>query len=231
MNKATQKELNKLVEDNYNKIADHYSETRKKEIWPSLAEILKDIPDNSSILDVGCGSGKLVNGLLNKKVDYLGIDPCEKLILNAKKNFPDYEFQLGNILQLGNLSRVDYDFVFSIAVLHHIASTEDQINALKQLKNKIKNDGIIVISVWDLRSQEKFRKLLWKFFFLKLIGKNKMDYGDLVFDWKDKDGNSTSKRYYHAFSKRELKKITKKAKLKIVKLYKADYNYYLILKK
>jgi ubiquinone/menaquinone biosynthesis C-methylase UbiE len=231
MNKATQKELNKLVTNNYNKIADHYSETRKKELWPYLTKILNNIPENSHILDVGCGSGKILHAFIEKKINYLGIDPCNGLLNNAHHDFPDYTFQNGDILELGKIPKINFDFVFAIAVLHHIPNKKDRIIALKQLRNKIKTNGEIVISVWDLRSQKKFRKLLWKFWFLKLINKNKMDSGDIVFDWKNKDGIITSKRYYHAFTKKELKKIIKKAKLKIIDFKKTDYNFYLTLKK
>ncbi len=54
-----------------------------------------------------------------------------------------------------------------------------------------------------------------------------MDFGDVVFP----GFNAKSKRYYHAFTKRSLKKIAKKADLKIEKIYKDKYNYYAILKK
>jgi hypothetical protein len=52
-----------------------------------------------------------------------------------------------------------------------------------------------------------------------------------LFDWKKSDGSAVSQRYYHAFTRRGLRKITKRANLKIEKLYKDKYNYYLVLKK
>ena len=58
-----------------------------------------------------------------------------------------------------------------------------------------------------------------------------MDFGDIIFDWKNSQGERVSQRYYHAFRKGELKAIFKKAGLKIEKLYKDKYNYYAVLKK
>jgi len=58
-----------------------------------------------------------------------------------------------------------------------------------------------------------------------------MDLGDLLFDWKNSAGQAVSQRYYHAFTKRELKKISKQAGLKIERLYQDKYNYYAVLTK
>ena len=58
-----------------------------------------------------------------------------------------------------------------------------------------------------------------------------MDVGDITFDWKNNKGEIVAGRYYHMFTLRELKKISHKAGLKIEKLYKDEFNYFLILKK
>ena len=55
-----------------------------------------------------------------------------------------------------------------------------------------------------------------------------MDFGDVFWDWKAPSGEAVSKRYYHAFTKRELKKLARAAGLKIQKIYKDKYNYYLV---
>ena len=76
---------------------------------------------------------------------------------------------------------------------------------------------------------KKYYKLIWRFSILKLLNKNKMDFGDILFDWKNNQGNALSQRYYHAFTAKKLKKIAQKAELKIKKIYKDKYNYYLVL--
>lgn len=236
MNKKTQKEILNIVKKNYFEIADHYSETRKKELWPELNNLIKPIRAGEKILDVGCGSGKLLKGLENKKISYVGVDNCKEILEKAKTINNNLEakskkFIEGDVLELSKISEINFDYVFCIAVLHHFPGKDLQIQALRQLKNKVKTDGEIIISAWNLWSQKKFIKLIFKFWLLKLIGKNKMDFGDILFDWKNSKGEITSKRYYHAFTKRQLRKIAKKAGLKIKKLYKDKYNYYLVLSK
>ncbi len=242
MNKKTQNEILEIVKRNYSEIAGHYSETRKKKIWPELEELTKKIKNGDKILDVGCGSGKLLQALENKEIDYYGVDSCREILDNAEeinknKGGGERKFAKGDILNLGDIPEVNFDYVFCIAVLHHLPGKDLQIQAIKQLKNKIKPGGEIVLSVWNLWSdnlinkKKKFKKQIFKFLFLKIIGKNKMDFGDVLFDWKNSKGEITSKRYYHAFTKRQLKKISKKAGLKIKKIYKDKYNYYLTLNK
>lgn len=253
MNKQTEKELLNIVKKNYEEIAEHYTETRKKQLWPELRDLCAGIKDGDKILDLGCGSGKLLDAFTDKDIRYLGIDTCDKLLDSAKKRFSDLylqdeeikaslrlkqeniSFQNGDVLNLGALNEVDFDYVFSIAVLQHIPGRNLQVQALKQLKNKVSDNGKIIISVWNMRSEawqkKNFRGLIWKFFFLKLIKKNSMDFGDILFDWKNPEGETISKRYYHAFRRNELKKIAKLAGLRVDKLYKDKYNYYVVLVK
>ncbi|MBU4216491.1 class I SAM-dependent methyltransferase [Candidatus Parcubacteria bacterium] len=231
MDKNTQKELLTIVKDNYESIAAEFDETRKKGIWPELLNLTRDVKDGDKMLDAGCGNGRLLEAFAGKKIKYLGIDQSENLITLAQKQYPESEFAVADILDLGKINELDFDFVYSIAVLHHLPDQELRINALRQMKNKIKDDGRIIISAWNLWANKKNKKLIWKYFFLKLIGKNKMDFGDILFHWKNEAEDVSKKRYYHAFTKWELTRLVKKSGLKIEKLYKDEYNYYLVLKK
>lgn len=241
MDRQTQQNLLKIVKRNYEKIAEHYNETRKKHLeplWGELTKCAKQARPGSRILDVGCGNGRLIEAFERTDIDYLGVDSNQKLLESAKKQKPGFKFKLGNILELSKIPEINFDYIFCVAVLHHLPGKNLQIQALKQLKNKIKPDGKIVITVWNLWGQKKYRRLILKFALLKLIKKNhrlggtgKMDFGDILFDWKNSKGERVSQRYYYAFTKKQLKKIAKKAGLKVKKVYKDRYNYYTIITK
>jgi len=234
MDKQTQKELLDIVERNYEEIAEQYNETRKKHLqplWNGLIKIAKEVKEGDSVMDIGCGNGRLLEAFLGRKINYLGIDKNEKLLSLAKKNYPNYEFIIGDILELGKIPVLDFDYVFLVAMFHNLPGKNLRLQALKQIRNKIKNDGQAVIIAWNMWSQKKFRKVIWKYFLLKLIKKNKMDFGDILFNWKNSQGEAVSQRYYHAFRKREFKKLVRRSGLKIKKLYKDKFNYYLVLKK
>ncbi|MFH1822424.1 MAG: class I SAM-dependent methyltransferase [Patescibacteria group bacterium] len=240
MDYNTQKNLLKIVKDSYDAIAEEFNRTREKHsepLWSGLVKIAKKIKAGDKILDVGCGNGRLLKIIGDKDIQYLGVDNNEKLLSISKKKLPKYKFVLGDILELSKIPDINFNYIFCIALLHHLPGKDLRVAALKQLKNKVAPDGKIIITVWNLWTQVKFRQLILKFFFLKLIKKNlpaqagKMDFGDILFDWKNSRGEVLSQRYYHAFIKIGLKKIAKKAGLKIEKIYKDRFNYYLILKK
>lgn len=234
MEKQTQKELLKLVENNYDDIADHYNETRKKNLfplWNELIKITKQIGDNDRVLDVGCGNGRLLEAFIGRPIKYLGIDNCDKLLAHAIENYPDNHFVKADILDLGTVSEYDFDYVFSVAVLHHLPGKDLRLKALRQLFNKTKKGGQAILTVWNLWNHEKYGALIWRFWFLKLLKKNKMDFGDILWDWKNSGGDSLSQRYYHAFSKFELRSLCRQAGFKIKRIYTDKFNYYIILKK
>jgi len=230
MNKQTQENLLAIVKRNYEDIASEFNETRKKYLWPELVKLAERVKDGDSVLDVGCGNGRLRQAFIDKAINYLGIDNSESLIKFAEENqesrIKNQEFLLGDVLELDKLEIGKFDYIFCIAVLNHIPGKELQIKALEQMKNKLAMDGKIIITNWNLWCKTKYLKIILKLVLLKMIGKNRMDFGDIVFNWKR---GEHSQRYYHAFTKCELKKLAKKAGFKIERLYKDKYNYYTVL--
>lgn len=235
MDKSTQKNLLDLVKRNYEDIATDFDNTRKKHLWPELVKLASMVRDGDKVLDIGCGNGRLTGAFNDKKINYLGVDSSEKLIAAAKRNqelgIKNQEFSVGNILELDKILEKDFDYVFCVAVLHHLPGDDLRVAALEQMKNKIKADGKIIITVWSLWRQKKFSKLIYKFALAKILGRNKMDFGDILFDWKNNLAEPVSRRYYHAFTGNGLKNIIKQAGLKLEKLSKDNYNYYAILRK
>ncbi|MCX6813972.1 MAG: class I SAM-dependent methyltransferase [Candidatus Azambacteria bacterium] len=252
MDKLTQEKLLELVRRSYDQIAENFDITRQKYLWPEFLKLASEVKDGDSMLDVGCGNGRLVQALVGKNIKYLGVDESQRLIeiarlkfqnpnnksqTNSKsqipifKQIPNAKFIVGDILQLDKVVKEEFDWVFCIAVLHHIPGEDLRLKALEQLGEKLKPKGKIILTVWNLWPQVKFRKLIIKYGLQKLIGINKMQFGDLLFDWKNSRGEKIGRRYYHAFRNGELEKIVQKANLNIDKLYKDKYNYYLILNK
>ena len=241
MDKQMQKNLLELVKRNYEEIAEDFDLTRKKVLWPELLRLTEIIKDGDGVLDVGCGNGRLAKAFKNKKISYLGVDNSERLIEAAKRNRlreiasspstapRNDKWAVADILELDKLPEKDFDYVYCIAVLHHLPGDDLRVKALKQMRNKLADDGKIILTVWNLWSQKKFRRLILKYGLLKLAGRNKMNFGDILFDWKNAKGEKISRRYYHAFTENEFKKVAIKAGMKIEKLYKDRYNYYVIL--
>jgi len=229
MNIKESQELLQIVKRNYQEIAASFDATRKKEVWPEIRNLAADTKDGYRILDVGCGNGRLLEALKEKNIYYLGVDSSAELIKLAKQNYEGRQFLVEDILNLNNISETNFDRVYCLAVLQHIPSRELRLQALQQMSAKLNESGLLIISVWNLWQSSKHRPLLLKNFWLKILGKYKLDYNDLLFPWRDSSGKELSERYYHAFTKKELKKLARLAGLRIMRLDRDAYNFWLIL--
>ncbi|MHB8903521.1 MAG: class I SAM-dependent methyltransferase [Patescibacteria group bacterium] len=232
MNKETADNLLKIVHDNYNEIAADFNVTRKKEIWPEIIKFAENVNDSDRILDLGCGNGRLVETFKNKKIEYLGVDNSEELIKLARINYPTYKFIVSDILNLENIREIaeqKFDYVFCLATLQHLPSRELRIKVLREMKLLLSENGQIIISNWNMWAQKKYRCLIFKLFLKKIIGKNNLEFGDIIFPWKNSQGQAISERYYHAFRKPELYNLAKAAGLSQIIIKKDQYNYWLFL--
>ncbi len=224
-------EILELVRHNYDDISAQFDATRKKEIWPEIREFALKVKTDDQVLDLGCGNGRLLEAFKDKEINYLGVDNSQELIKLAQINYPEHKFIGGDILKLDSIANNKFDFIFCLATLQHIPSRELRIRALEQMASKLKIGGELIISNWNLWGQKKYRQQLIKNFWRKIFGRYELDFNDLVFPWKNAAGKIMSDRYYHAFTKKELKKLARRAQLKILVLRRDKYNFWLILKK
>lgn len=234
MDKKTADNLLKIVHDNYNTIATDFNTTRKKEIWPEIVRLAENVKEGDSVLDLGCGNGRLLEALKNKQIEYLGIDNSEELIKLASLNYPNNKFIVSDILNLETIEEIKdrkFNHIFCLATLQHLPSKELRVKTLQEMKEHILDDGQIIISNWDMWMQKKYRTLIFKSFLNKIIGKNQLEFGDILFPWKNSKGEITSERYYHAYSKNELLKLARKANFNNISIYRDKFNYWLVLKK
>ncbi len=67
----------KHVNDVYDVIADHFSDTRHSP-WPKVAKFLRGLPNDSFVADVGCGNGKYL--AVNKDIVTFGSDRSTSLV-------------------------------------------------------------------------------------------------------------------------------------------------------
>ena len=221
--------LKKTIGD-YNRIAEQFSSSRYS-IWPELNLFKEYIKEGERVLDSGCGNGRLLELFKDCNVDYIGIDNSEKLLEIARNKHPQQKFQLADSLSLP-FPNDYFNKIFSIAVFHHIPSKELRLRFLKEAKRALRPDGLLILTVWNLWPRSKALKLIFKFAAFKMLGKSKLDFGDIFVPWQKK-----TDRYVHCFTKNELKKIAKEAGFKIIKagtLKRGEIkncNIYLIVKK
>jgi SAM-dependent methyltransferase len=106
-----------------------------------VAEIIKRLRVRS-VLDIGCGDGRLLKLIGNSVTHRMGIDLCQEAITFAKAFEPEVEWQACDVATLNK----QYDCVCLLEVLEHIAA--DEISAfLDHVVRRIKAGGFLVISV------------------------------------------------------------------------------------
>jgi len=196
--------------EDYNLIADEFSTTRQN-IWQETRFLFDDylIPGDK-VLDLGCGNARYYPLFKEKSVEYIGIDSSKDLIQISKDMYPDADFRVEDAL---NLSFPDNYFndVYSIAVLHHLPSRELRLKFLNEAKRVLRPGGLLILTVWKFYQIKEWLFLL-KYTLLKMIGKSKLDWKDILEPWGKK-----AERYYHWFSKKELEKLIKESGFEIEK--------------
>ena len=95
----------------------------------SLLEMLRP-QSYERILDLGCGTGFLTNEMAKSCQYILGIDSSQEMIVKAKTEFPELDFQVANAIEFQ--ASEPFHAIFSNAVLHWILEPEKAIQHLYQ---------------------------------------------------------------------------------------------------
>lgn len=231
MKKERALEIIMMVKRGYDDVAADFDATRKKALWPDIYKFAADIKTGDRVLDVACGNGRILEALKDKDFKYLGVDNSEELLTLARQNYPENTFLFSDMLDLKNIPDGEFNQVFCLAALQHIPSRDLRIKALKNMNLKMTNNGRLIVSNWNLWTKKSFRFQLIKRYFLRIFGFYQDDWNDLFFPWKDSSGKNKTLRYYHAFTGKELKKLTTISGFKIKSFYKDKYNFWLELVK
>ena len=101
---------------------------------------------NGSVLDVGCGAGRVSILLHERGLDVVGIDVSEPLVESARSRFPELDFRVEDIRTTEFPDeRFDY-VVFSYFGLDYILPERERKAALREIYRLLKPGGLVVIS-------------------------------------------------------------------------------------
>ncbi|QSZ43123.1 methyltransferase domain-containing protein [Sulfurimonas aquatica] len=111
--------------------------------------LLKHIPKNSSILDIGFGSGRDLQFLHDNGYDIWGIDPSAKFVENAKKRFPSQQNQFLEESVPFDRKDIgfpkDLDVVITIAIWMHLKHSKYK-DVVESIVSVLKSQSTVVIS-------------------------------------------------------------------------------------
>jgi len=189
----------------YNSFAGQFSQTREY-LWDDIKPLIKYIKENDKVLDIGCGNGRLYHVLKEKQVFYTGLDLSEELIKIAKTKCPDTSFVVGDMKKLPFLADT-FHAVFCVAAFHHLATAEERLQTLREMKRVVKSGGKILLVNWNLLGKWGMEKV------------EKGDYkrfgNDFSVPWKNSEGKVLGERFYHAFTLDEIELLCKEVRLRV----------------
>lgn len=143
---------NKVIRQ-YNRLARKYDTVWKKYNAATIDETLArvDAGNSKTMLDVGCGTGILIDRLnnLNGNIHYYGCDISKEMINIAKSKVPtnNVKFAVSTAESLPYSDDM-FDMVFSTSVLHFVRDREKMIGEIKRV---LKSNGTFVLTDWCMR--------------------------------------------------------------------------------
>jgi len=244
-----------LVHQVYEEIAGHFSETRHKP-WPRVTEFVESVDGEKLLLDLGCGNGK-----------YLGQETTAKWEIGG-----DYSQNLLNIVVERGHQAVRCDLlnvpfkdgsvggVICIAALHHLATEERRVAAVKEMWRVLETGGRFLVYVWAKDQKKKemstylkqnknnFKKKsqepapaskdeTGEFGLPVHVNRTQFKHQDVLVPWKlkqseEQGGDKEFKRFYHVFEEGELEELVLKvAGLEVIESYYDQGNWCCIARK
>ena len=172
------------VAQTYNTIAHDFSKTRYS-VWGGVRTFLDALHKDSLVGDIGCGNGK--NMLYRQdQLKYEGVDISSEFVAICRTR--GLQVKEGSILDIPSPTN-HYDHTMSIAVIHHLRTREERIQAIRELYRVTKSGGSILIYVWAAEQPQG--------------SKRNFTGGDTIVPFHMKDG-TICERFYHIYKQGEL---------------------------
>ncbi len=184
-----------LLRDSYKKISAKYL-IFKRRPWYALKPLISKLhafcPNASSVLDAGAGNGRNLAYFPNATVK-TALDPIEQLVKHSVSFDGNPVLGSSTNLPFRNQS---FDVVLSIAVIHHFRSKSTAKLVLKELLNMLRNEGVLLITVWRRDRPGRIGNVIRGIIEGKCVDEEYVP-------WKDSKGNIIAKRYYHYYTRKE----------------------------
>ncbi|HLX10380.1 MAG TPA: class I SAM-dependent methyltransferase [Thermoanaerobaculia bacterium] len=174
MDPETVRELTGITRGFYDGSALGFGATREL-AWPGWNRVLDLVAPAFagrpvvSVLDVGCGNGRLVRCLqrsLRQPFTYFGFDSSPALIARAQERVRGLAGSRCAVWDMvdGGLppavAGVQFDLITAFGVLHHLPGYARRRLLLETLCRATSPHGAVAASTWRITSQERFRERL-----------------------------------------------------------------------
>lgn len=185
-------QLLQLNREFYHRFGDAFAQTRRP-LQPGLQQLASYLPRTGSLLDVGCGNGRLAHVLdqAGLPLTYVGVDASESLLAAANAQLDKLQhvhasFLHADFTQPGwesALPQHSFAGIALLAVLHHVPGWPLRRHLFDTLHSLLAEDGVLAVSTWQFMSSERLRRKIvpWSAVGLE---PDAVDPGDYLLDWQ-----------------------------------------------
>jgi len=198
------KVLRQVVEC-FEAIAEDYASKRRKP-W---SELLNPLSGSGLVLDAGSGGGRHAAYLARRGVEVVCLDASSSMLKQARRHDRELGLVRGDLRELP-FRDACFEAVACVASIHHVPTRRLRLKALKEVSRVLKPDSSLIITAWSRWQPKLLAKALkaWltrpRWFF---------ELGDVEVPWTLRGRRYL--RYYHLFTKGELKRLIEEAGLKV----------------
>jgi len=106
-----------------------------------------DLRRGESLLDVGCGTGALLDRLAEKRIDatLAGVDPSHEMLATARSKLPSSVRLARAFAEALPFAAETFDVVVSNSAFHYFANP---VRALEEIRRVLKPRGRLVVTDW-----------------------------------------------------------------------------------
>ncbi|WP_276975565.1 class I SAM-dependent methyltransferase [Flavobacterium filum] len=131
-----------MQETKYDKIGTGYNSTRQADPYLTERLLYHLQPQNDRLyLDIGCGTGNYTCTLADKGLNFIGVEPSEKMLKVAKSKNQDIKWLNGTAEQIPAEDKT-FDGIIATLTIHH---WKDINKAFAELNRVLEDNGRIVM--------------------------------------------------------------------------------------
>ncbi|MFQ5349202.1 MAG: class I SAM-dependent DNA methyltransferase [Thermoanaerobaculia bacterium] len=238
MTPETAAALQRINRDFYDRHAVAFSATRERPwpAWERVAEAVEKCPAEGarSVLDLGCGNGRLGRFLERRwgaRLVYLGLDASQPLLEIARSRRGGGCFVHCDLLGEGLPSELPgepFDLICAFGLLHHLPGFASRVALLGETARRLPPGGLLAVSFWQFGGVERFRRRMmpWELYnrtATEPIDPREVEEGDTLLTWGEAAADRPQPvRYCHWTTPAEAERLLSDLPLDPVIAFRAD---------
>ncbi len=114
-----------------------------------------------SVLEIGCGLGRLTRHLASQFGRVIGVDVSAEMVARAKHANPNLDIRVCSGVDLWEFADESFDFVFSYIVLQHLPRQKLILKYLEEIARVLKPGGCTIFQL-PTSYYPRWKRLYWR---------------------------------------------------------------------